>query len=315
MQRLQKILASAGIDSRRKCEELIQEGGVTVNGHVIDTLPAFANPDTDDIRVNGVRLKQPKKVYFLLNKPKGVICTSCDPQNRPKAVDLITTEERIFCVGRLDADTTGAIILTNDSELTNRLTHPRYELPKTYHVTVRGRMEAEDIEKIKKGVWLSEGKTERAAVKVLRKTNDDTLLEISIRQGLNRQVRRTFAHLGYKVKGLKRTQIGNIVLKGLAVGAYQRLTGAQIAYLKKATGMDKEVTEPKPPKRQSNTGAKPARAANRQSNAGSRPARTANRESNAGARPARTRAPKREESGNRAAARASKPARPRTPKR
>lgn len=237
MQRLQKILAAAGIDSRRKCEELIQEGAVTVNGRVVDTLPAFANPDTDDIRVGGQRLKHPKKVYYLLNKPKGVICTSYDPQHRSKAVDLIDSGERIFCVGRLDADTTGAIILTNDSELTNRLTHPRYELPKTYQVTIRGRMETEDIEKIKQGVWLSEGKTERAAIKVLRKTNEDTLLEISIRQGLNRQVRRTFAHLGYKVKALKRTQIGNIVLKGLAVGAHQKLTAAQIAYLKKATGM------------------------------------------------------------------------------
>jgi 23S rRNA pseudouridine2605 synthase len=238
MVRLQKILASAGIDSRRKCEELIQEGAVTVNDRVIDTLPAFANPDTDDIRVNGRRLKQTKRVYYLLNKPKGVICTSYDPQHRPKAVDLISSEERIVCVGRLDADTTGAIILTNDSELINRLTHPRYELPKTYHVTLRGRMETEDIEKLKKGVWLSEGKTERAAVKVLRRSNEDTLLEISIRQGLNRQVRRTFAHLGYKVKALKRTQIGNIILKGLAVGAYERLTAAQIAYLKKATGME-----------------------------------------------------------------------------
>lgn len=238
MQRLQKILASAGVDSRRKCEELIEEGAVTVNGRVIDSLPAFANPDTDDIRVNGRRLKQPKKVYYLLNKPKGVICTSFDPQHRPKAVDLIEGPERIMCVGRLDADTTGAIILTNDSELINRLTHPRYELPKTYQVTLRGRMESEDIEKIKKGVWLSEGKTERAAVRVMRRSNEDTLLEISIRQGLNRQVRRTFAHLGYKVKALKRTQIGNIVLKGLAVGAYQRLTGSQIDYLKKATGME-----------------------------------------------------------------------------
>lgn len=237
MQRLQKILANAGVDSRRKCEELILEGAVTVNGKVVDALPAFANPDTDDIRVSGHRLKQPKKVYYLLNKPKGVICTSFDPQHRPKAVDLIDSLERIMCVGRLDADTTGAIILTNDSELINRLTHPRYELPKTYQVTIRGRMEGEDIEKIKKGVWLSEGKTERAGIKVLRKSNEDTLLEISIRQGLNRQVRRTFAHLGYKVKALKRTQIGNIVLKGLAPGAYTRLTAAQIAYLKKATGM------------------------------------------------------------------------------
>ncbi|MBL7215483.1 MAG: rRNA pseudouridine synthase [Phycisphaerae bacterium] len=237
-QRLQKILAAAGIGSRRKCEEFIMEGAVTVNGTLVNELPVFADPELDDIRVDGERIKQSKKVYYLLNKPKGVICTNADPMGRPKAIDLIDCAERIFCVGRLDADTTGAIILTNDSELTNRLTHPRYELPKTYQVTIRGRMEGEDIEKLKKGVWLSEGKTERAAVKVLRKTNEETLLEISIRQGLNRQVRRTFAHLGFKVKALKRTQIGNIVLKGIAVGSYKRLTNAQIAYLKKTTGME-----------------------------------------------------------------------------
>ncbi len=237
-QRLQKILAAAGIGSRRKCEGLIQEGAVTVNGTMVNELPAFADPAVDDIRVDGQRIRQEKKVYYQLNKPKGVICTNSDPMGRPKAVDLIDCPERIFCVGRLDADTTGLIILTNDSELTNRLTHPRYELPKTYQVKIRGKMEGDDIEKVKKGVWLSEGKTERAAVKVLRKTNEETLLELSIRQGLNRQVRRTFAHLGFKVKALKRTQIGNIVLKGLAAGAYKRLTGAQIAYLKKATGME-----------------------------------------------------------------------------
>ena len=236
-QRLQKILASAGIDSRRKCEELILEGAVTVNGVLVNELPAFADAELDDIRVDGQRIKQSKKVYYLLNKPKGVICTNADPMGRSKAVDLIECPERIFCVGRLDADTTGAIILTNDSELTNRLTHPRYELPKTYQVKIRGQMVGGDIEKLKKGVWLSEGKTERAAVKVLRKTNEETLLEVSIRQGLNRQVRRTFAHLGFKVKSLKRSQIGNIVLKGIAVGSYKRLTNTQIAYLKKATGM------------------------------------------------------------------------------
>jgi len=213
------------------------DGAVTVNGTVVQELPAFANPEKDDIRVDGVRVRQEKKVYFLLNKPKGVICTNADPKGRPKAIDLIDCPERIFCVGRLDADTTGAIILTNDSELSNRLTHPRYELPKTYHVKIRGKMEGPDIEKVKKGVWLSEGKTERAAVKVLRKAGNETLLEVSIRQGLNRQIRRTFAHLGYKVKALKRTQIGNIVLKGLAVGGYKRLTKTQIAYLKKTTGM------------------------------------------------------------------------------
>ncbi|MHC4551417.1 MAG: pseudouridine synthase [Planctomycetota bacterium] len=237
-QRLQKILASAGIDSRRKCEELILEGSVTVNGEMVNELPAFADSEKDDIRVDGVRIHREDKVYYLLNKPKGVICTNSDPMKRQRAIDLIETQMRIFCVGRLDADTTGAIILTNDSELTNRLTHPRYELPKTYHVKLRGRMEGEEIEKLKKGVWLSEGKTERAAVKVLKKTATETLLEVSIRQGLNRQIRRTFAHLGYKVKSLKRTQIGNIVLKGIAVGNYKRLTNSQIAYLKKATGME-----------------------------------------------------------------------------
>ncbi len=237
-QRLQKILASAGIDSRRKCEELILEGAVTVNGVMVNELPAFADAETDDIRVDGERIKRAEKVYYLLNKPKGVICTNSDPMHRKRAIDLIDTQQRIFCVGRLDADTTGAIILTNDSELTNRLTHPRYELPKTYHVKLRGKMEGEQIEKLKKGVWLSEGKTERAAVKVLKKTATETLLEVSIRQGLNRQIRRTFAHLGFKVKALKRTQIGNVVLKGIAVGNYKKLTGAQIAYLKKATGME-----------------------------------------------------------------------------
>lgn len=237
-QRLQKVLAAAGIGSRRACEEMILEGAVTVNGSLVNELPAFADPAADDIRVDGQRIRQEKKVYYLLNKPKGYICTNSDPMGRPKAIDLIESPERIFCVGRLDADTTGAIILTNDSDLTNRLTHPRYELPKTYQVKIRGKMEGEEIDKLKKGVWLSEGKTERAAVKVLRKTNEETLLEISIRQGLNRQVRRTFAHLGYKVMALKRTQIGNIVLKGIAVGSYKRLTSAQISYLKKATKLE-----------------------------------------------------------------------------
>jgi 23S rRNA pseudouridine2605 synthase len=237
-QRLQKILASAGIDSRRKCEELILEHAVTVNGEIIDQLPAFADPDHDDIRVNGQRLRQPEKVYFLLNKPKGVICTSSDPQRRPKAIDLIDCPERVVCVGRLDADTTGAIILTNDSELVNRLTHPKYELPKTYRVVLRGRMEGADVEKLKKGVWLADGKTGGAAVKILHRSHSETTLEISIRQGLNRQIRRTFAALGYKVKTLKRTQIGDIVLKGIAVGSYKRLTKPQIAHLKRATKLE-----------------------------------------------------------------------------
>ncbi len=131
-ERLQKVMASAGVASRRQCEELILEGAVQVNGRVMDELPAFVDPDVDVITVNGKRLREPQRVYFLLNKPKGVICTSSDPQGRPSAVDLVPARERVFCVGRLDADTTGLIVLTNDPELTNLLTHPKYKVPKTY---------------------------------------------------------------------------------------------------------------------------------------------------------------------------------------
>ncbi|MGE5297093.1 MAG: pseudouridine synthase, partial [Solirubrobacterales bacterium] len=131
-ERLQKVMASAGVASRRQCEELILQGVVRVNGKVVDELPAFADPENDSIIVSGRRLKAPDRVYFLVNKPKGVICTSDDPQGRPNAVSLVPTSERVFCVGRLDADTMGLLILTNDAELTNLLTHPRYKVPKTY---------------------------------------------------------------------------------------------------------------------------------------------------------------------------------------
>jgi len=228
-------LAAAGLASRRKCEELITEGVVRVNRKVVDQLPAFADPDTDIITVRGKRIHRAEKVYFLLNKPKGVICTSSDPAGRKKAIDMVDCPVRIFCVGRLDADTTGAIILTNDSDLANRLTHPRYKLPKTYEVKIRGRIEGDSLEKLKKGVWLSEGKTGRAAVKVIRRTTTESRIQVTIRQGLNRQVRRTIARLGYKVKALKRTKIGNITIKGLPLGGHKKLSKAQLAYLKKNT--------------------------------------------------------------------------------
>jgi 23S rRNA pseudouridine2605 synthase len=233
-QRLQRILAAAGVDSRRKCETLILEGAVTVNGKVVNRLPAFANPLTDDIRVHGNRIVRPEKRYFLLNKPKHVICTNSDPQGRRRAIDLIDCPERIFCVGRLDSETTGAILLTNDSDLANRLTHPRYKVPKTYEVRVDGKMESPDIEKLKKGVWLSEGKTAGAFVKVLQRSHTETILEVIINQGLNRQIRRSFAHLGFKVRSLKRLKIGNLSIKGIPLGSYKELTAGQIRGLQKS---------------------------------------------------------------------------------
>jgi len=234
-QRLQKVLAAAGVESRRKCEELILDGAVRVNRKVVDKLPAFVDPEKDIITVNGKKVRAARKVYFLLNKPKGVICTNFDPQGRKKAIDIVSARQRVFCVGRLDADTTGIIILTNDSELANQLTHPRYEVPKTYVARLKGEVSGEAVEKLKRGIWLAEGKTARALVKILRRSHKESLVEITIREGLNRQVRRMLAKVGLPVKSLKRTRIGKLNARGLGVGKFRTLTEAEVAYLKKIT--------------------------------------------------------------------------------
>ncbi len=245
-QRLQKVLAAAGLSSRRKCEELILSGVVQVNRKVVDKLPAFVDPQKDIITVNNKKIQSEKKVYFLLNKPKGVICTNSDPSGRKRAIDFIPARQRLFCIGRLDADTTGIIILTNDSELANILTHPRYQVPKTYVAMVKGQISSEMVEKLKNGIWLAvrqahrpehsrraKGKTARASVKVLKRSYKESLVEITIRQGLNRQIRRMLAKVSLPVRTLKRTRIGNITARGLGIGKFRALTKAEIAYLKR----------------------------------------------------------------------------------
>jgi 23S rRNA pseudouridine2605 synthase len=240
-ERLQKVLAAAGVDSRRKCEELILNGVVRVNRKVVDKLPAFVDPAKDIITVNGKKIRAARKLYFLLNKPKGVICTNFDPQGRKKAIDIVPTRERIFCVGRLDVDSTGLIILTNDSELANKLTHPRYGLAKTYVVGVKGPAGGETVEKLKKGIWLAEGKTSRASVKVLKRSHKESLLEITIREGLNRQIRRMMAKVRLSVKTLKRTKIGRLDARGLGVGKFRMLSKAEVTYLKKIKNQNSKV--------------------------------------------------------------------------
>ena len=230
---MQKVLAAGGVDSRRNCEELILDGAVRVNGKVVDTLPAFVDAERDVITVNGRRIRAARKVYFLLNKPKGVICTNSDPQGRRRAIDLVRMDERVFCVGRLDANTTGLIIITNDSELTNKLTHPRYELPKTYVVRVEGQISGDAAEKVKKGVRLAEGRTRQAAVKILKRNHKESLIEVTLGQGLNRQVRTMLLAAGLRVKSLKRTQIGNLTAKGLGVGKFRKLSEAEVRSLRR----------------------------------------------------------------------------------
>jgi pseudouridine synthase len=233
-QRLQKLMAAAGVDSRRKCEELIRKGLVQVNQRVVDELPVFADPEKDTITVDGKKIQPERKVYYLLNKPKGVVCTNFDPQGRKKAVDIVRSKERLFCVGILDIDTTGLIILTNDRELTNKLSHPRYAVPKTYVARVKGRIDGRAVEKLKKGVWLAGGKTARAAVKILKRDRQQSLIEITIRQGINRQVRRMLACVGLSVKSLARTRIDDLTIRGLSVGKFRELTGAEVLLLKRA---------------------------------------------------------------------------------
>jgi len=234
-QRLQKVLAAAGVASRRQCEELIVDGVVRVNRYVVDELPAFVDPDKDVITVNGKRVHSAAKEYYLLNKPRGVICTNSDPQGRKKAIDIVSSKSRIFCVGRLDMDTGGLIILTNDNELTNKLTHPRYELSKTYVAHVKGEITGDEVEKLKKGIWLAEGKTNKAAVKILKRNHKESLVQITIRQGINRQIRRMLARVGLNVKSLRRLKIGKLTDKGVGVGQYRKLTTAEVKYLEKAT--------------------------------------------------------------------------------
>ena len=231
-ERLQKVMASAGVASRRQCEELILAGAVRVNRKVVDELPVFVDLETDTITVDGKRLRVGERVYFVLNKPKGVICTNRDPQGRRRAIDLVPCSERVFCIGRLDADTTGLIILTNDSDLTNRLTHPRYKVAKTYVAAVKGRVDGKAVERLKKGIWLAEGRTGKAAVKVLKVGHKESMIEITIRQGLNRQVRRMMARVGIPVKSLKRVSIGKLQLRGLGAGKYRPLTKAEVRTLR-----------------------------------------------------------------------------------
>jgi 23S rRNA pseudouridine2605 synthase len=238
--RIQKFLAGVGIDSRRACEELVAEGRVRVNGRVADKLPIFVNPGTDRVEVDGVAVRPTKAaaepVYILVNKPKGVVSTNKDPAGRPRVIDLVPdVPTRVFPVGRLDVDSTGIILLTNDGDLANRITHPRYGLVKTYVVEVDGEVTGEAIEKLKKGVYLDGQRTSGAAVKVLRRHATRTLLEVKLKEGRNREVRRMLARLNYKVRALRRTAIGPVTDRGVKTGNSRSLSPKEVAALKRAT--------------------------------------------------------------------------------
>lgn len=234
LERLQKVIAKAGIASRRKAEQLITSGQVLVNGKVITELGTKVNLDEDEIKVNGKLLKIPEeKIVLLFYKPKKVITSMKDPKGRETVMDYIDVNLRVFPIGRLDYDTEGLLLLTNDGELANRLMHPRYEFNKTYEAVVKGIPREEDLDKLRKGILLEDGLTSPAEVVKLRDHRNESIIRITIHEGKNRQVRRMFQHIQFPVLQLKRIQYGFLTLKGLKVGEYRLLEAEEISKLKK----------------------------------------------------------------------------------
>ncbi|MEZ0230845.1 MAG: pseudouridine synthase, partial [Planctomycetota bacterium] len=233
-ERIQKILARAGYGSRRACEVLISEGRVKVDGQIVTELGAKADTDAQELRVDNKLVKAEGPVYYLLNKPKGTLCTLSDPEGRRTVQDHLPEERRrIFPVGRLDMDSRGAVILTNDGRFTNLLTHPRYGVEKTYLARVRGEVDDGSIFKLRAGVWLAEGKTLPARIWIVKRKPEETELGIAISEGKNRQVRRMLAAVGYKCQALTRTRIGPLTLKGLREGDFRELTRDEVQELEK----------------------------------------------------------------------------------
>jgi len=230
--RLQKFLSDTGVASRRHAEELILDGRVLVNDEIVTSLPAFVDPGHDRVVVDGVLVRRQPLVYYLVHKPPGVVCTHFDPAHRTRAIDLLPPlKQRLFPVGRLDEESSGLLLMTNDGELAQQIAHPRYGVPKVYRAEVRGRVPSDLPEQMKRGVYLAEGKARASEVEIIRATNKISILNITLREGRNRQVRRMLAKLGYPVRKLKRLQIGPLSLKGLPVGAARSLTPQELQML------------------------------------------------------------------------------------
>ena len=241
-ERLNKFLADAGVASRRACDVLVEERRVMVNGQIVKKMPAWVDPETDVVEVDGRRVGRRRRghTYLVLNKPRNVISTNSDPEGRKRVFDFVPHDQRLFCVGRLDYDSTGMVILTDDGALTQKLTHPSGEVSKTYRVTIKGRLQEEEIERMRKGIYMGDKERGRpmkakvSNVRLIDRHHDRSRLEITLREGKNREIRRILARLGHPVKRLKRTAIGPVKLKGVASGQWRELTRAEVAALRKA---------------------------------------------------------------------------------
>jgi 23S rRNA pseudouridine2605 synthase len=248
--RLQKIIASAGIASRRAAEKLIEQGRVTVNGTTITELGTKADLDVDDIRVDERRVKRPQQHrYFLLNKPRGYVTTRSDPEHRPTVLDLLKgVREYVYPVGRLDFDSEGLLILTNDGDLAATLTHPRHEVERVYEAQVLGIPDAHDIDRLSRGLVIDGRRTAPAQIELLRerRTEGDTsVLRVTIHEGRSRQVRKMADAIGHPVRLLKRVRIGPIFDRSLKVGAFRELTLEEVQRLRRSGKPSKAPASPR----------------------------------------------------------------------
>jgi len=233
--RLNAFLARAGVASRRKADELIRDGRVRVNGRAGELNTVVGKHDV--VEVDGERVARQALAHLLLHKPPGVVTTARDPQGRPTVVDLVPSEPRVVPVGRLDADTTGALVLTNDGELAHRLAHPRYGVPKVYEADVDGSPSREALDALRDGIELDDGRTAPAEVRVLSTSRRRSRIELTLHEGRNRQVRRMLEAVGHPVRRLHRPRYAGLDLDGLQEGQWRTLTRGQVESLRRAVGL------------------------------------------------------------------------------
>ncbi|MDR0611551.1 MAG: rRNA pseudouridine synthase [Planctomycetaceae bacterium] len=229
--RLQKILAAAGFGSRRRCEELIEQGRVEVNG-LVARLGCKVDPVRSEIKVDGERLKKTQPIYLALFKPKGYLCTDRDQQGRARTIDLVPkTFGRLFLIGRLDMDSEGLILLTNDGALSERLTHPKYGVSKVYRVQAAGELTQDSINQLRQGMYLAEGFAKLSGAVIKGRHKQSTILDVTLSEGMNREIRRLFARLGHKVLALIRIAVGPVKLGKLTPGEWRPLTKHEVDQL------------------------------------------------------------------------------------
>lgn len=244
MERLNKYLAHSGVGSRRFCETLIAAGRVKIDGVPVRDLGTRIDPGKHKVSVDDHPVHAEKPVYWLVNKPVGYLCTNDDPAGRPRAVDLLPhVEQRVYTVGRLDEASEGLLLMTNDGELAFPLMHPRFGVPKTYHVLVAGKPTPADLQKLLDGVWLSEGRVKAKSARRLKPQGNSTWLRVVLCEGKNREIRRMLAKLGHKVMRLRRVAIGPVKLDRLPKGKARRLGEGELADLRKWVAGAKERIE------------------------------------------------------------------------